>query len=180
MPEAPDDVVLSLQAKPVVQAMAKLDTLLAGERVEKLRELLVRWRAGAACQGDTRLYFRQIAEDFGVDLPRGVHGQTKKIISAIAATFIARVSATRFWCRGAGSGVSAADAVACCAPGTIEAMPSAAAARGSGAEEHVCSNVGERGLGVPGAAPDGASMRKAKQRERPVGWPGVKQRLVSA
>ena len=51
VPEAQDDVSLSLQATPVVEAIALLDTLPVGKRADELRDLLLKWRAGASCQG---------------------------------------------------------------------------------------------------------------------------------
>ena len=46
MPEAQDNVSLSLQATLVVEAIGFLDTLPAGERADELRDLLLQWRVG--------------------------------------------------------------------------------------------------------------------------------------
>ena len=92
--EAPDDVSLSLQAKPVVEAIAILDTLPAGEPVDELRELLLQWRAGASVQGKKREYFRKLATQFGIPLPWKF--ATSRVLGAIAEAFNARVLALRF------------------------------------------------------------------------------------
>ena len=57
VPEALDVVSLSLQAKPVVDAIALLDTLPVGKRADELRDLLLKWRAGASCQGKSSSTF---------------------------------------------------------------------------------------------------------------------------
>ena len=69
VPEAQDDVSLSLQARPVVEAIALLDTLPAGELADELRDLLLQWRAGASVQGNKRSYFRKVATQVGISLP---------------------------------------------------------------------------------------------------------------
>ena len=145
--EAPDHVSLSLQAQPVIEAIAILGTLSAGERVDELRHLLLQWRAGASVQGNTRDYFRKVAAQFRIPLPGNTCRETPRILRAIAEVFKARVSAARIWGPGAGTGVSAA-----------------ASARGSGAGEPACRGVGEPACAVPGAPPDGAPMGKRKAK----------------
>ena len=162
--EAADDVFLSLQAKPVVEAIAILDTLPAGQRVNQLRDLLLQWRAAAdPVQGRKRPYLRQLAAQFGIPLSRNIR-EHQSILRAIGENFIARVSALRVLRPGTGSGVSATVAVKGCLPGTTEGISAAAAARGDGAGEPGFSGVGEPAFGGPGAAPDGTQMGKRKAK----------------
>ena len=116
VPEARDDVSLSLQAARVVEAISILDTLPAGGRVDEVRGLLLQWRTGAALRRRKRPCLLKVAVEFGIPLPRGFAAQTQKILSAIAEVFIINASALRFGHAAAGSGVSAARAVGLCPP----------------------------------------------------------------
>ena len=164
VPETRDDISLSLQAAPVVEAIRFLDTLPAGERVDELRDLLSQWRAGATVRGRKRAYIRQVAMQFGIPLPGNSHTVAQQMLRVISETFTARVSALRFWRPGTGSSASAAGAAGGSSPGTTAALESlhSAAARGSGARGLALSGAGEPAVGIPGTAPDGAPRGKRK------------------
>ena len=166
VPEAQDDISLSLQATPVVEAIRLLDTLPAGERVDELRALLSQWRGGATVRGKKRTYIRKVAAQFGIPLPGNTHTVSQQMLRAISEAFTARVSALRFWRPGTGSSASAAGAAGGFPPGTTAALESlhSAAARGSGARGSASSGAGEPAVGIPGTAPDGASTGKRKAK----------------
>ena len=84
MPEAQDNVSLSLQATPVVEAIEFLDTLLAGERADELRDPPLQWRAGASFLGDQRAYFRKVAAQFCIPLPQRTSRVSQLILRDIA------------------------------------------------------------------------------------------------
>ena len=68
---APDDVYLTLQATPVVEAITRLGTLPVGKHADELRDLILERRAVASAQGGRRAYAREVAAQFRIPLPWG-------------------------------------------------------------------------------------------------------------
>ena len=152
---ATDEVSLSLQATPVVEAIELLEALPPGEHVDELRDLLLQWRAGAAVEGDRRDYFRNVAGKFRGQLPRNIRDASLRILlGEIAAAFTARVSANSAG-EAASSGVGEA-AVGVLGSGAGEPAPMGKRKAKAPAGEESCADDAcrPRQLSIGAAEPD--------------------------
>ena len=77
-------VLLTLQAQPVVEAIATLDTLGAGEGVQELRDLLSEWRAVESVEESKYRNLRKVAAQFHISLSNTMRNQTESVIDGIA------------------------------------------------------------------------------------------------